>query len=41
VSRLRAAGEVLLAFALAHVAFRAFRRFTALGQLEVRSEWTL
>src|SRR5262249_14367030 len=41
VNRLRAAGEVLLAFALAHVAFRAFRRFTALGQLEVRSGWTL
>ena len=39
MSRLRAAGEVLLA--LAHVAFRAFRRFTALGQLEVRSGWTL
>jgi membrane protease YdiL (CAAX protease family) len=34
-----ALGEVLLAFALAHLAFRAFRRFTLPGRLEVEAGW--
>jgi membrane protease YdiL (CAAX protease family) len=36
--RLLAVGEVALAFALMHVAFRAFKRFTALGRLEYEHE---
>lgn len=33
--------EVMVAFAAAHLCFRAFRRFTALGQLEVDAGWVL
>ena len=35
--RIAAILEVLIAFAVVHVAFRAFKRFTELGHIEVRS----
>lgn len=40
-AKLFALAEVSVAFALMHLAFRAFKRFTALGQLEYRHDVNL
>ncbi len=39
--KLSALIETILAFALMHVAFRAFKRFTSLGQLEIQHDLNL